>query len=234
MGKAIVFDLYDTVLKDISFDFNKGIIYLYNTFFSEVCSLKEMTDYAETFLPMFDKRKIDYSEVCLCKDEIPLYFEKFEVPKPRDIEKIDYAVMNQMQKVTLTEEVRYTLEELDKRGINMYILSNSFFSENSTRKLLNDFGILHYFKKVCSSADYGVRKPDSRFYQIVINEIMSSNPEMKKENILYVGNDYVTDVMGATSNGLKTVWYNTKHLPNENGISIFDIDDFRDILELIE
>lgn len=38
MAKIIVFDLYDTVLKNISFNFDEGLTYLYDNFFSEVCS----------------------------------------------------------------------------------------------------------------------------------------------------------------------------------------------------
>lgn len=233
MKKIIIFDLYDTVLKDISFDFNNGITYLYNVFFEQACSLKEFRDYEEIFLPLYEKRKVDYSEVCLIRDEIPLFFEKFEVAKPETFEELDYEVMSKMQKVTLLEDVRYTLNELQKQGIEMYILSNSIFTGKSTRKLLRDFGILHYFNQIFSSADYNVRKPSEQFYQIAINEILSDNHDVKKEDILYVGNDYITDVMGATSMGLSTVWYNVNHLPNQNKINIMEIDDFKQLIEVV-
>ena len=234
MKKVILFDLYDTVLKDISFDFDAGIVYLYNTFFSKVCSLEEMINYAETFLPLYDKRKIDYSEICLIKDEIPLFFDKFRVPLPEIFDEIEYTIMNQMQKVTLIDEVRYTLGELQKQGITMYILSNSIFTANSANKLLNDFGIIDYFEKIYSSADYGVRKSSSRFYQIAIAEILANNPELSKDDILYVGNDYDTDIIGATSVGLSTVWYNVKHLINEKNICTIDTDNFKILLEIVE
>lgn len=232
MKKVVLLDLYDTVLKDVSFNFTDGIIYLYKTFFSQVCSQKDMMDYANSFMPLYDKRKVNYTEVCLIKDEIPLFFEKFGVVKPDTFDEIDYAIMNQMQKVTIINEVRYTLNELQKQGVTMYILSNSIFTSNSARKLLNCFEILHYFERVYSSADYGIRKPCSKFYQIAIKGILSDNPNLRKEDILYVGNDYVSDVIGATSVGLNTVWYNIKHLPNEKNISVFDIDDFKKILEI--
>lgn len=32
-NKVVVFDLYDTVLKGIAFDFDNGIAYLHRTFF---------------------------------------------------------------------------------------------------------------------------------------------------------------------------------------------------------
>lgn len=234
MKKIIIFDLYDTVLKDISFDFNDGITYLYNVFFEQACSLKEFRDYAEPFLPLYEKRKVDYSEVCFIRDEIPLFFEKFGVAKPETFEEFDYKVMNKMQRVTLLEDVRYTLDELQKQGVEMYILSNSIFTGKSARQLLRDFGILHYFNQIFSSADYNVRKPSEQFYQIAINEILSDNPEVKKEDILYVGNDYITDVMGATSMGLNTVWYNVNHLPNRNKINMMEIDDFKQLIEIAQ
>lgn len=233
MGKVIIFDLYDTVLKDISFNFDDGLVYLHKAYFQEICSLKELIDYAATFLPLYEKRKIEHTEICLIKDEIVPCFEKFGVPIPKTLADVEYAIMNSMQKVTLTDDVRYTLEELDKRGIPMYILSNSIFTGNCAKQLLNDLNITHYFKKLYSSADYGIRKPSREFYQIAVDEILLKNPAVRKEDILYVGNDYITDIIGATSSGLKTVWYNVKHLPNEKKLDIWDIDSFKKILEIV-
>lgn len=145
-----MFDLYDTVLKDISFNFENGIAYLHRMFFREKCSL----------------------------------------------------------------------EELQKKEIPMYILSNSIFTGHSAVRLLDDFGISGFFSKLFSSADYRVRKPSPAFYRIVLDEISENNRGIKAEDILYVGNDYATDVMGAASMGLSTVWYNVNHLPNTNGLAI--------------
>ncbi len=233
MKKVILFDLYDTVLKNISFDFSAGIRYLYNKFFSNTCSWNDMKDYADTFLPLYDKRKNENVEICLIKEEIPLYFEKFGVKMPSTWEELDYEIMNQMQKVTLTEEVQYTLQKLYDRGIVMYILSNSIFTGNSARKLLEDFQILHYFKKLYSSADYGVRKPSSKFYQVAVDGIRLDLPELSTNDILYVGNDYETDVIGAASLGLDVAWYNKEHLLNKNNIPILVMDHFKKILDLI-
>lgn len=234
LKKVILFDLYDTVLKDVSFDFSKGIKYLYDNFFGEKCSLTDIIDYAETFLPLYDRRKIDYSEVCLIRDEVPHFFDKFDVLKPEVLDELEYAIMNHMQNVTLLEDVRYTLNELQKLDIKMYILSNSIFTGSATRRLLSDFGILHYFEKVFSSADYKVRKPSKEFYQLAITEILSVNHGVEKDEILYVGNDYITDVIGATSVGLKTVWYNVNHLPNQKRLNIFEIDSFRQLLSITQ
>lgn len=65
MKSIILFDLYDTVLKDRSFDFNKGLNYLFNTFFKEHCSLEDIIEFSATFLPLYEDRKISNKEVCL-------------------------------------------------------------------------------------------------------------------------------------------------------------------------
>lgn len=234
MKKAILFDLYDTILKDVSFDFKAGIKWLYDTYFTQTCTWEELKEYEETFWPLFAKRREDNSEVCLIRDEIAKLFEKFDVALPEDLMELDYAIMNQIQKETLLDEVRETLEDLQKQGVPMYILSNSIFTGKATERLLEDFGILQYFTKVYASADYGVRKPGERFFGIAIKEMLETHPGMEKNDILYVGNDYVTDVQGANAAGLDVAWYNVKQLPDEKGICTYNITKFNKILNAIQ
>lgn len=92
---------------------------------------------------------------------------------------------------------------------------------------------MQYFTKVYASADYGVRKPGEKFFGIAIEEILETNPGMEKEDILYVGNDYVTDVQGAKAAGLDVAWYNVKQLPDEKGICTYNITKFNEILKVI-
>jgi len=234
MKKIILFDLYDTILRDISFDFNAGIKWLYDTYFAKHCTWEELKAYVETFLPLFAKRKEDNSEVCLIRDEVVKVFEKFDVTLPEDLEELEYAMMNRIQKETLLDEVHETLEELQKQGIPMYILSNSIFTGKITERLLEDFCILKYFKKVYVSADYGVRKPGGKFFDIAIEEIKENHPGMDKREMLYIGNDYLTDVQGAKAAGLDVVWYNRKQFSDEKGICTFNIARFHEILEVLK
>jgi len=233
MKKAILFDLYDTILKDISFDFKAGIKWLYDTCFTQACTWKELKTYEETFWPLFAKRKEDNSEVCLIRDEIAKLFENFDVALSENLEELEYAIMNQIQQEMLLDVVCETLDELQRQGIPMYILSNSIFTGKATERLLENFGILQYFTKVYASADYGVRKPGEKFFRIAIEEILKTHPGMEKNNILYVGNDYVTDVQGAKAAGLDVVWYNVKQLPDEKGICTYNITKFSEILKVI-
>lgn len=226
--KIVIFDLYDTVLMDDYFIFENGIKYLYETYFSDKCTFDELRKYAESFLPLYEKRKIDQSEICLINDELPLVFDKYGVDLPEDIDGLEYNVMNKMQKVFLTDDIKETLEELKKKDIKMYILSNSIFTGKAAEKLLEEFDILQYFEKVFSSADYKIRKPNKKFFEIALSYI---NRDL--DDIVYVGNDYNTDVEGATAIGLNTVWLNIRHCEKKGNVECIEVDDFKEILKYV-
>ena len=233
MRKVVIFDLYNTVLKDGFFSFEHAMVELYHAYFEEKCTLEEFLEFEKTFFPMFLEKREKNIETCLIEDEIPFMFEKFDVPTPESWDELDYQIMNWMQKGGLLDSVHETLEKLQKLGIQMYILSNTVFTGKSTMRLLNDFGILHYFTKVYVSADYRVRKPGREFFEIAISEILDSHPELSREDILFVGNDYEADAKGATAAGLDIVWYNVEHMENVENLDIIEIDDFRELIEII-
>ena len=46
--------------------------------------------------------------------------------------------------------------------------------------------ILHYFEEVYASAEFGVRKPSSRFFEAAIADIQARHPEIKKQEMLFL------------------------------------------------
>ena len=226
--KVVIFDLYDTVLMNDYFNFKNGLKYLYETYFSHKCTYDELTKYAESFLPLYEKRTTDHVEICLIKDELPLIFEKYGVALPENIEDLEYTVMHEMHKVFLTDDVKTTLQKLNEEDVKMYILSNSIFTGKAAEKLLETFDILQYFEKVFYSADYKIRKPNKKFFEIALNYIDSN-----LDDIVYVGNDYNTDVKGATAIGLKTIWLNIKHFEKKEDVECIQVDDFKEILKYV-
>ena len=233
MKKAILFDLYDTVLKDISFSVQQCFEWLYENYFKEVCTREEFEAYREAFTPIYTKRAEDNSEVHFMRDEVVKIFEHFKVMLPEDLDALEYNLMNQMQQETLLEAVKDTLIGLHDKGIGMYMLSNSIFSGKATERLLGDFNILKFFNRVFVSADYGIRKPHPGFFQLAVEEIQKDHPDVQKEDILFVGNDYTSDVQGANVAGLDVAWYNVNQLPDEKGICTYNITNCSEILNVI-
>lgn len=233
MKKVILFDLYDTVLKDVSFSVQQCFQWLYETYFREICTKEEFEAYREIFSPMYAKRAEDNSEVHFMRDEVIKIFEYFDVSLPEDLDELEYSLMNQMQQETLLDEVRETLMMLHSKGISMYIVSNSIFTGKATERLLAEFDILKYFNKIYASADYGIRKPHEGFFQMAVKEIQKVYPDVQKENILYVGNDYRADVEGAVSAGLEVAWYNVAEHLDEKELSAYSIKSFMELRNII-
>ena len=234
MKKVVIFDLYNTVLKDGFFSFEHAMEELYNAYFEEKCTLEEFMEYEKSFFPAFLERREKNIETCLIEDEIPYIFEHFGVQPSKSWDELDYEIMNWMQKGGLLDSVQETLESLEKLGVEMYILSNTVFTGKSTMRLLDDFGILHYFKKVYASADYRVRKPGREFFDIAVSEILDGRPEISREDILFVGNDYEADAKGALGADLDVVWYNVEHAENVENLEIIKIDDMRKLIAIVE
>ena len=234
MKKAVLFDLYDTVLKNESFDFVRGVTFVYDNYLSDACTFEEFKAYTDTFLPLYHQRHVDHSEVHFVKDELPLWFSHFGKTMPTDVDDLEYAVMSAMQCGGILDDVRCVLDELKARGIPMYILSNTIFTSSATKRHLTHHGILHYFEEVYASAEFGVRKPSPRFFDAAIADIFRRHPDLTKADLLFVGNDYVTDAHGGVAAGIDTVWYNVEGAANEDDLDVAVVENFQDVLALIE
>ena len=234
MKKAVLFDLYDTVLKNESFDFVRGVIYVYEHFLADACTFEEFKAYTDTFLPLYHQRHVDHSEVHFVKDELPLWFSHFGKTMPTDVDDLEYAIMSAMQCGGILDDVRCVLDELKVRGIPMYILSNTIFTSSATKRHLAHHGILPCFEEVYASAEFGVRKPSPRFFDAAIADIFRRHPDLSKADLLFVGNDYVTDAHGGVAAGIDTVWYNVEGAANEDHLDIGEVDAFGDIMSFLE
>lgn len=89
-------------------------------------------------------------------------------------------------------------------------------------------GIGEYFEMVLTSADLGIRKPDSRIF-LTAAGLLGVAPEA----CWYVGNSEVYDVLGSSEAGMRPLWYNRygrkAHLPP--GTLVFEEwDRFSDLL----
>lgn len=118
----------------------------------------------------------------------------------------------QLYRVSATDYIRLypgvteTLKSLKEKGCRLWLLSNAqrIFTEYELRAL----GVLDSFEKVYISSDFGVRKPDVRFFRALIE-----NEGLDPQKCLMIGNDRETDIAGATAAGLATVYMHTNLTP---------------------
>ena len=100
------------------------------------------------------------------------------------------------------------LHALRSQGRGVYLLSNA--QALFTRMELDALGLTDCFDGICLSSDYGVKKPDRRFF-----EVLFQTCGLSPEGAVMVGNDGVCDIQGARAAGLDTVYIRSNLSPEE-------------------
>lgn len=108
--------------------------------------------------------------------------------------------------VRLYEGVAELLQALKDQGKKVYLLSNAqrIFTEYEMHTL----DIAKYFDDIFISSVCGVKKPDERFYQMLLDKHQLD----PKESIM-IGNDAVSDIAGAKAVGLSTLYIHSNISP---------------------
>jgi len=97
---------------------------------------------------------------------------------------------------------------LRQKGFRLWLLSNAqrIFTEYELRHL----GLGSQLDGIYISSDYRCRKPDSRFYQALIDE-----QKLDVSRCLMIGNDRSTDIAGAAALGMATLYMHTALTPQD-------------------
>ncbi len=110
--------------------------------------------------------------------------------------------------LSLYDGVKEGLQKLKKEGKRLYLLSNA--QSSFTVPELKTLGIYEAFDDIFISSDFGVKKPDYKFFEIPFKKY-----GLKKENSIMVGNDGTTDILGAKNFGIDSLYVKTEISPDE-------------------
>lgn len=108
--------------------------------------------------------------------------------------------------VRLYDGVVKVLKTLRAAGSKVYLLSNAqrIFTEYEMHTL----GIADYFDDILISSEYGVKKPDGRFFKALIDK-----HQIDVSRAVMIGNDAVSDILGARRAGLFTCYIHSNISP---------------------
>ena len=229
----LIFDFFETLLNIKTIDFNCGLKPLWEKHYKDKCSLEDICKFGEELFVLFQNMHKEGKEFPFVKDELPLYAEKYggEVVSMTTEEEADFLMLcNDMEHIPGVKEM---LDEFEKDRIPMYVLSNSGFTAKSLWVVLDRFGIGQYFSNVWSSADYGKIKPCREFFDMAINAVLLEHPEERKEEILFIGDTYRTDIIGAYDAGIKAVWINRKKEEDTLRYATYQIAETSGLLDIV-
>jgi len=100
------------------------------------------------------------------------------------------------------------LRILRERGRRVYLLSNA--QGIFTRMELEQEGLLPLFDGIYLSSDYGVKKPDRRFFDLLLQK-----EGIAPGSAVMIGNDGTCDIAGGRAAGLATLYIRSNLSPEE-------------------
>lgn len=118
-----------------------------------------------------------------------------------DLEKIDMLLL---ESHILDEETKNTIIKLYEKGYYLGIISNN--SIRNVEYILEREDIKKYFKKIIISEAVKERKPNLKVYMKAFEDI----PKNEYENIAFVSDELLEDLLGVKVLGVKTIWYEQK------------------------
>ena len=132
-------------------------------------------------------------------------------------------------KMYIDPEAENTLQKMKAAGINLGIISNNeTMKKDSFMELLKKSYLNKYFKDIILSSDGYPQKPN----QDMFNEGIKRSGVPPKY-ILYVGNNYLKDIVPAANIGLQTAYkMNTPSLTfKTRGIANYNINKLNELLD---
>jgi HAD superfamily hydrolase (TIGR01509 family) len=148
------------------------------------------------------------------------------VPTERHVESFRRAAVEMVDEfVVPLPGVKPMLETLSARGIGVAILSNGWNPLQFRKAEQAGFR-----GPVLVSSEIGEQKPAPRAFALLLNALGT-----EPQQTWYVGDDPHTDVAGARTIGLATVWMNweRKEYPAELRPPTHTISDFGELIELL-
>ena len=100
-------------------------------------------------------------------------------------------------------EVMRVLSRLKEMGVLMGVVSNTTNPQFMKEREMKILGLQSYFDFAIYSSSTPFRKPHPSIFELAID-----NFEMKPQEILFVGDNYSLDVVGAKKVGMKSAWIN--------------------------
>ena len=230
---VLIFDYFETLVHNQSKDFSRGFKAFWEKHYQDKCAYEEIEKYAdELFEDMMDLHKAG-KEFAFVKDQLPKYADKYggEPIYMTVEEEADFLM--RCNEMDVMPGIREALDKFQEMEIPMYVLSNSSFTAEALSVILHRLGIGHFFADVWSSADFGRIKPCKDFFEMGIEKILQNHPGTERKDILFVGDTYETDVIGAQEAGIDIIWINHRGAEHTDQRSVHMISDTRELEKAI-
>lgn len=201
--KIVAFDLYNTLLQ-IKTDLDDFTTY-YS--FSEFLKTdfhieRNPEDFKKLFLKEHDmtianlKENRDYKIADIFKKLFP------EIKNNEILNQIIYKFRVASRNLLRIDKSASDLLNYLKQKYHLILLTNA--QSEYTIVELKLFNLQKYFEKIIISSEVGFKKPAKEIFDFAVSDTEFNG--IKKEEIIYIGDDFDSDVLGAINAGWNSIW----------------------------
>ena len=210
----LVFDLYGTLV-DIHTEESDGVwekTALYFGFYGAHYTGPELK---EAFERAMAEREAKAGQSYECFPDIPFEQVMAQLFRERGVDATPGGLgtaaaqlfrIASLDYIRLYPHVPEALAMLRRKGFRLWLLSNA--QQVFTAYELRHLGLGEQLDGIYLSSDYCCRKPDLRFYRVLLEE-----RGLSPERCLMIGNDRQTDIAGARAAGMGTLYLHTALTP---------------------
>jgi FMN phosphatase YigB (HAD superfamily) len=215
--KAIVFDLFDTIVKwepdrlplmEINgHQIHSTIPWVFPVLEERLGADFNRDRFIEIYHGVIDEilaeREVEHIEIS-CTERFVRTLRRLAPALDGEIdsfaEQITRVHMDGVRRVTWAPPERVTAVRKIAPHYRMGLLSN-FDDTQCGHEVFDDTGIAHLFEAVIISAEVGLRKPNPRIYRQMLEML-----RLDASEVLFVGDTPREDVAGPQAAGMRTVW----------------------------
>ena len=227
---AILFDLWGTLILSDGFDPGKGnaaLLALADN--PRGIALEQVQELGNRVVSDLELREERSSIEFTWQELQRILTDSFGLRFRRSLEELEWAFWCAAMEIRLTEGVREMLAGLERRGIRRGVVSNSSFTGATLERELERLRIRDAFEFVISSADYGVRKPDTIIFEVALRRM-----GIDAGKAWFAGDNVGYDIIGASDAGLFAVAYNASGPVPERITDYRAIAHWSELAELLD
>jgi len=130
-----------------------------------------------------------------------------------------------LKELHIFPDARAVMDTLGKKYRLTMITNGASVWQRAKIERLN---IEDYFDEIIVSGELGYHKPSKKIF-----EEMTRRTQVDESEIIYIGNNYMKDVVGAKESGWKAVWVKRNDEERDESVPNFVINELSELLEIL-
>jgi HAD superfamily hydrolase (TIGR01549 family) len=139
------------------------------------------------------------------------------------------AHIDTMKYIAIDPSAVKVVSTLKQQGFRLALVSNMMLPGKLLKAKLQEADALNYFDQVSISSDVGFIKPHPEIFYHTLAQC-----KLNAGEVIFVGDTYQQDILGAKRAGLKTVWLNSRHELRSLAMDDPPDDEIESLEELIK